>query len=166
MIFNLTQKSFTRVLAGTAFAAFVALTSQAVASNSPFTDMNGSWTGQGTIALASGVKETIRCRATYNVDGAGNSLQLALRCASDSYKFELQSSVLNTNGAITGHWNERTNNVGGTISGKGAPGRIQVIAEGPFSAMLAMSTKAGQQSISIRSPGSQLSEVAISMSRK
>jgi hypothetical protein len=148
-----------------AAGAFALLTSAAAAQAGPFTNLNGSWSGPGVLTLADGGKERIRCRANYNVDRGGDSLNLALRCASDSYKFELQSSVSHANGSVSGFWNEKTYGVGGTITGKGAPGRINVRAEGPFSALLAMSTRADRQSISISSPGSPLSEVAISMSR-
>jgi hypothetical protein len=159
-----------RLLARALQGAAVALTVLAApvaaqAAESPFANLNGSWSGPGVITLASGAKERIRCRATYNVGRDGNSLNLALRCASESYKFELESSVSHVNGAVSGHWNEKTYGVGGIITGKGTPGRLQVRAEGPFSALLGMTTRADRQSISISSPGSPMSEVAISMSR-
>ena len=156
--------SLMRGLKGAA-VALALLASATAAQASPFANLGGAWSGPGVITLASGAKENIRCRATYNVDRAGANLSIALRCASDTYKFELQSSVHHVNGAVSGHWNELTYGVGGTLSGNGAPGRINVRAEGPFSALLAMNTRADRQSISITSPGSPLAEVAISMSR-
>lgn len=157
---------FARALKGAAVAlALLSSAAAARAMESPFSNLNGFWSGPGVITLASGVKENIRCRATYSVDRAGINLNIALRCASESYRFELQSSVSHSNGAVSGFWNETTYGVGGTISGNGTPGRIQVRAEGPFSALLAMSTRADRQSISISSPGSPLSEVAISLNR-
>ena len=36
--------------------------------------MSGSWTGSGTITTSSGNKERIRCRARYDVDGGGSTL--------------------------------------------------------------------------------------------
>lgn len=93
------------------------------------------------------------------------NLKLDLRCSSDSFKFELQSSVSHNNGEVSGFWNELTNRVGGTVAGTAAGERIQVNVHGPISAMLAMNTRANQQSVSIRSPGSAMSEVAISLSR-
>ena len=163
---NTTTHSFVRALKGAAIAlSLISSGAAAQAMDSPFSNLNGSWAGPGVITLASGVKESIRCRATYSVDRTGINLNIALRCASESYKFELQSSVSHTNGAVSGFWNEKTNGVGGTISGNGTPGRINVRAEGPFSALLALNTRADRQSISISSPGSPLTEVAISMSR-
>lgn len=159
--------SFARAAKGAAvgLSLMVSAGVAAAALESPFSNLSGSWSGPGVITLASGAKENIRCRATYNVAASGHNLTIALRCASESYKFELQSSVSHSNGAVTGFWNEKTYGVGGTIAGNGTPGRIQVIASGPFSAQLALSTRADRQSISIRSPGSPLSDVAISLNR-
>ena len=79
--------------------------------------MSGSWSGSGTITTSSGNKERIRCRAKYDVDGGGSSLDLTLRCASDSYNFELQSNATHSNGAVSGTWSENTRRVGGNIEG-------------------------------------------------
>jgi len=161
-----TTHSFVRALKGAAIAlTLLSSGAAAQAMESPFSNLNGFWSGPGVITLASGARETIRCRATYNVDRSGINLNIALRCASESYKFELQSSVSHSNGEVSGYWNETTYGVGGTIHGNGTLGRINVRAEGPFSAMLAMNTRADRQSISIVSPGSPLSEVAISLNR-
>src|SRR5262245_5884287 len=75
---------------------------EAQANTGPFTGMAGTWAGSGAITLASGAKEQIRCKAAYNVGGSGAKLDLVIRCASASYKFELQSNVASTNGAISG----------------------------------------------------------------
>jgi hypothetical protein len=143
----------------------LASTSSAQANHGPFASMAGTWSGQGTITLASGAKEAIRCKATYNVDGSGSNLGLLLRCASASYKFELQSNVNNSHGTISGTWAELTNRVGGTISGSMSGGRIQALVEGTLAARLAMNTNATTQTISIESPGSPMSFASISLSR-
>lgn len=161
----LTNRKLQSAAAGLGLVALLVMASIAHGSSSPFAALSGSWMGPGTLTLASGVKERIRCRANYHVDGAGSNLRLDLRCSSDSFKFELQSNVTHRNGEVSGFWNELTNRVGGTVAGKAAGERIEVRVDGPISAMLAMSTRANQQSVSIRSPGSPMSEVAISLSR-
>ena len=112
------------------------MASVAHGSSSPFTGLSGAWAGPGTITLDSGAKERIRCRANYSVDGSGVNLKLDLRCSSDSFKFELQSSVSHNNGEVSGFWNELTNRVGGTVAGKAAGEQIEVRVEGPIAAML------------------------------
>ena len=164
---SLTSKAYSILTAAAtaALLALVALPGDAGASNSPFTVLSGSWSGGGVITMASGSKERIRCRANYNVNGTGSSLDLTLRCASDSYRFELQSNVAHNNGSVSGSWAELTHRVGGTVSGSARGNHIQVRVDGTLSALLALNTSANQQSISIEAPGSEMSSVAISLSR-
>jgi hypothetical protein len=132
----------------------------------PFGGLAGSWSGPGTITLSSGAKERLRCRATYDVEGSARRLQISLRCASDSYKFELQSAVTHNDGAISGTWTEATRNAGGTLSGTANGSKIQANATGPaFSASLAFATRANTQTVSIHSPGSEISAVAITLTK-
>jgi hypothetical protein len=138
----------------------------AVALAGPFTTLAGSWSGGGTVTMSSGARERIRCRANYDVDTAGTNLNLTLRCASDSYNFELQSNVAHRGGAVSGTWAELTRHVGGNLEGSARGNRIQVRVSGTLSAMLAVSTNANRQSISIEAPGSEMSTVAISLSRR
>jgi hypothetical protein len=63
------------------------------------------------------------------------NLNLDLRCSSDSFKFELQSSVSHNNGEVAGFWNELTHKVGGTVAGTAAGERIEVRVDGPIAAL-------------------------------
>jgi hypothetical protein len=72
--------------------------------NRPFADLSGDWSGGGTVTLSSGSNEKIRCRATYDLQAAGNNLQLALRCASDSYNVDFRGTAINSGGNMTGNW--------------------------------------------------------------
>src|SRR5262245_12938515 len=54
---------------------------------SPFAQLAGSWSGAGTIDLANGKHEPIKCRASYDVLEDQNKLQLNLHCAGQSYNF-------------------------------------------------------------------------------
>jgi hypothetical protein len=140
--------------------------SSAQAAAGPFGDFEGSWSGAGTISLSNGTNERIRCRASYQVTEAGRLLSQDLRCASDSYKFELQTTVAHQGGAISGTWNETTRSVVGNISGRVAGGSIQAVATAPaVSANLSVVTKGNQQSVTIQSPGSEVSEVSITLRR-
>src|SRR4051812_18079319 len=129
-------------LTQTVFAVLLALLASpglAQPAESPFAGLPGSWTGTGTIALSSGAKERIRCRAAYRLDSSSTDLRLEMSCASDSYKFELQSHITYSDNAISGSWNETTRGVGGTISGSATPTQIRAKAEGQtFTAILAM----------------------------
>ena len=51
---------------------------------SVFARLAGEWNGSGTIELANGSREPLRCKAAYDVLGGQSNLQLNIRCASDS----------------------------------------------------------------------------------
>jgi hypothetical protein len=154
----------------TVFAVLLSLlASPSVAQRSvegPFTGLPGSWTGTGTIALSSGTKERIRCRATYRLDSSSVDLRLEISCTSDSYKFELQSHITYSDDSISGSWNETTRGVGGRIIGSATSNQIRARAEGQtFTAILAMNTRGSRQSVSIQSPGSEMSAISIELTR-
>jgi hypothetical protein len=163
--FDRHAKSALKAAVAAAVLGLAVLPSSASAFSSPFTAMSGSWSGSGTITTSDGNKERIRCRAKYDVDSGGSTLDLTIRCASDSYNFELQSNVAHRNGAVSGNWSENTRHVGGNIEGSASGNAISVRVSGVISATLGMSTNGNQQSISIQAPGTELQSVAISMSR-
>ncbi len=134
----------------------------------PFSAIAGSWSGAGLIKKANGTSERIRCRSAYEPAGT-TQLQLRLRCASDSYNFDLTASVGYEGGPITGSWSEATRNVNGTIQGRSASNgrQIQAIAQSiAFTANLTLTTRGEKQSVLILSPGSEVPEVNITMEKK
>ncbi|MBX6327497.1 MAG: hypothetical protein IRY89_02885 [Pseudolabrys sp.] len=136
-----------------------------LAADNPLDELNGSWAGRGTITLSNDSRERIVCRATYEVPGA--NFRLALKCASDSYKFDFRADGVYQGGSISGNWYEETRHAAGTFSGSARAHHIEARAEGQtFSALLSLSTHGTRQSISIRSPGSTLSEATIILSRR
>jgi hypothetical protein len=124
----------------------------------------GSWAGSGTIATTSG-SERIRCRVNYSLAGP-NSLHQDLRCASDSYNFQVSSNIVDQGGAISGTWTEVTRGVSGNVSGRMGGGSIEVAVSGPaFSAGLSISTSGNRQSVSIRPSGGDIRDVSVSLTR-
>src|SRR5438046_2872189 len=82
--------------------------------------------------------------------GGGRNLQQELRCASDSYKFEVSSNVVHDGVAISGVWSETTRNVSGNVSGQARAGQIQARVDGlGFSATLGVATSGNSQSVMI-----------------
>lgn len=135
-------------------------------SPGPFEGLAGSWSGGGTITMKDGGHERIHCRGTYTVGTGGNSMRQELRCASDSYKFEMSSDITQTGDQLAGNWTENTRHLAGHVSGRATPTQIHARAEGDtFTALLAVSTHGDRQSVSIQSPGSEVSDVSITMTR-
>ena len=128
----------------------------------------GSWSGDGTIKLASGDSERLRCRVTYAVGKGGNSLRQDLRCASDSYKLDVESEIsYNADaGRVSGTWAEKNYSTGGFLSGTVSGGDIRARVDGrSFAAEVAVQTNGNQQSVTIRPEGSDVREVAVSLRR-
>jgi hypothetical protein len=156
-----------------AFVAFVvcaalALPGVATAADGPFSVLAGNWAGNGSIAIGNGTTERIRCQADYRVGSGGSTVALNLRCASDSYKFELQGNVRYQNGEVLGDWSERTRGTAGRVTGRIKGDLIDVRVDGQtFAALLSLTTRGDKQSISIRAPsGSDMTEAHISLSRR
>jgi len=146
------------VSAGSAVPAFAA---------SPLDPLSGSWSGNGTILLSGGESERIRCRASYAVEG-GTKMQQKLRCASDSYLFEVESAVSYNEaaGVITGTWKETTRNVGGRVSGPAREGRLLARVDGgTFTADMEVKTDGDKQTVTIRAVNADVTEVAIDLTR-
>lgn len=151
------------VIAATLLSAPTLVVAQGAA---PFAGLAGVWSGTGAISLADGHKERIKCRATYAVDDTGANLQQTLRCASDSYKFELGSNVRAIGNRIEGSWTETTRNVGGAIEGKAAGGSFNVVVSSPaFTANLSLATRGNSQTVKITSQGTEFTGVTITLAR-
>jgi hypothetical protein len=136
------------------------------AAEGPFAGLAGSWSGSGAIMMSNGARESIRCRATYAVGPGGNNLQQSLRCASDSYHFDLRSNVSAEGGTISGSWNEVTRNVAGRVSGRIRGTQIDALVDSPsFSAALTLVTQGHRQSVSIRSQGREFTGASITLTR-
>ena len=67
---------------------------------SPFAGLSGSWAGDGSVWLANGAFERLRCQATYAVGGGGDTLDQTLRCAGAQDSFEFRIALENDAGAI------------------------------------------------------------------
>ncbi len=144
-----------------------ALALAGAAHASPFRGLEGSWTGGGVLSMSDGNQERLRCRAAYDVGGAGEQLRLNIRCASDSYNIDLSSDVAYRGGEITGQWSEASHNASGTIEGRAVGNRIEAQARGQtFSAGLSLTTQGRRQTVSIRPAGTEITGVNLELSRR
>jgi hypothetical protein len=163
------SKTLLRAMTVAAFGAAAVLTaSPSRAEGGAFADYAGSWSGTGTISIAQNQgtsSERIRCKGTYTVEGGGNTLHQSLRCASDSYRFDLTSNVRASGGQLTGDWSEASRNVNGTVNGQVSGGDITARVEtNGYVASFNVSTRGGKQTVAISSPG-ELRAVNIALSR-
>jgi hypothetical protein len=152
------------IKAAAAVAAVLLLSASAGhAQSGPFAGFNGAWSGNGTVALSDGTTERIRCKADYKVSGSGLGLKQSLRCASDSYKFDLSSDVTSQGDRISGNWSEASRNVFGNLQGTAGGGQIDVFVEAAgFAANLTLRTNGNRQTVHIDSKG-EIRGVTITM---
>ena len=149
-------------------AFFIPLLPTAAATG-PFADFSGTWSGTGTVRTGGNAPERIRCNANYRQRGSSqHEVDLQLRCASDSYNFDLAGQfTADEHNEITGQWTERSRNTGGTAIGRANGERLDVHVEsGGFAADLVMVTRNRRQSVTIDSQGGgQIVKASISLSR-
>jgi hypothetical protein len=169
--FMQSKTELNRAIVVAAFAGLLlagAGTGDARSEPGPFSALNGPWSGVGTIKKSSGTSERIRCRSAFEPAGAAN-LSLRLRCASDSYNFDLTAGVAYQGGAISGSWQEATRNVRGDISGHSASeGRqVQAVAQTiGVTSNITLITRGNHQSVSIMTPGTEAPEIIVSLEKK
>jgi hypothetical protein len=142
------------IKAGIVAASLLLSVSAGHAQSSPFAGFDGVWSGNGTVALSDGTTERIRCKADYRISGSGMALKQSLRCASDSYKFDLSSDVTSQGDRISGNWSEANRNVFGNLQGTAGGGQIEVFVEAAgFAASLTLRTIGNRQTVQISSKG-------------
>lgn len=148
--------------AAAAALAFGALASPAHAQ-SQLSGLAGNWSGGGQIRLDDGRSERVSCRAFYNPRDGG--LGLALRCASQSYKIELRSSLRVNGSRVSGTWEERSFNASGAISGSASSGSLNMSFSGSLNGSMSVNYGASSQRVSITTGGPGLTSVSLSLSR-
>ena len=160
-----------RFVSGGLGVAFVAMTlglsaAPASAADNLFSTLVGQWTGKGVVTYASGTKERLTCRVRYDQNASDTVLQ-TLRCASDSYKFQINAFYRDTEGKLNGHWEELTLQISGSISGDVSPaGKITGDLHGPgFQASVLVDTKGNQQTVSIAAENQDIRSVSMSVKR-
>jgi hypothetical protein len=153
------------VLASTVLASAFLTCAEAQAGG-PFDELGGAWTGSGVVNLREGSKERVRCKAKYVVKSNGYSIDQELTCASDAYKFEMSSNIVQQGDVLSGIWFESVHRVAGKVVGRSNGSQIQVRAEGDtFTALLNVSTHGDKQSLVMESPGSKVESVSIALTR-
>src|SRR4029453_13258140 len=92
--------------------------------------LEGRWSGGGTIAVDGQGKERIRCKVAYFTTQSGKTFQQNMTCASDSYKFEVVSTIYHNGGNISGSWTESTRKANGSVSGRADATKINATVKG------------------------------------
>ncbi len=146
-------------------AAFLFIASSGYAQNThPFFKYGGNWTGGGFLHLSDETKERIRCRARFTHSEI--NLTISLRCAGDSYNFDVLSDLSSNGRMVSGEWSESNLGINGSVSGQLIGDNIRAVIESmAFNATFELIISGEKQQVKILSPGSQISAVLIWLSR-
>ena len=148
-----------------AAAAAILMLTAPVAAGNPFSLLVGTWAGKGTARLDGGKRERISCKGYYSGKGA-KVLRLNIICANPSTKVELRSLLKNSNGRVSGSWEERNYNQSGTISGSVTDTEMKLLITGDgLNGSLKMTFGESSQSVSISTSGSTLKGMSINFAR-
>jgi hypothetical protein len=146
-------------------ASALAVPLDAARADSPFRQLSGSWSGSGQVRFEKGTSEPISCKAYYTSKSEGADLTLAIRCASSSYKIEMRANLSQQGGRISGHWEERTFNAQGAISGRSAGSGLSLAISGAVSGTMSVQIGEAKQRIDIKTTGTGLAGVSITLQR-
>ena len=131
-----------------------------------FERMAGAWSGGGRIEFSNGQSERIRCRATYAPESGGALLEQHLRCASDSYNFNIESMVASHRGSLTGDWTESTHNVAGQIVGTISNNEIRAhVRAAQFNAALSLSVIGKSLRLALVPQAGNVGEIEVALRR-
>jgi hypothetical protein len=158
----------TRLLAASIMALVALPQLVAAQSTGPFAKFDGHWRGSGQVTGLDGRHERITCRAAYSIPPSGAALSQSLVCASDSYRFQVQSDVVVTDGhSVQGRWQETTRNATGELLGQVSNDQFQGTVTGPgFTAEISLRMTGSKQAVTITPHGSNITNVDIVMSRE
>ncbi len=131
---------------------------------SAFSAMAGSWSGSGQMRLEGGRTENLRCRASYTDRKGG--LGISLRCASSSSKVNLRASLTGSGSRVSGSWEEREFNTGGSASGSANGNNISLSISGGLDGSMQVATNGGRQQVSITTQNVALKGINIGLSRE
>ena len=131
-----------------------------------FASLAGTWTGSGQMRLEGGRTENLRCRANYVDRNRGGGLGISLRCASSSSKVDLRANLTASGSRVSGNWEEREFNTGGSASGTANGNTISLAISGGLDGSMQVNTTGGRQSVSITTQNVALKGIKIGLSRE
>jgi hypothetical protein len=154
-----------------AFAWFAAVALTAVigswtASAEPVGDLAGFWSGNGSVTLASGNTERVKCQVFYKTAESNTLLKQTMRCASADYTINATADLQVKGGQVTGSWEEKTYAAKGDVTGRLTGESLALMIRGAnFTAAMNVALSACKQSINITPKGLDVTKVIIGLAK-
>jgi hypothetical protein len=120
-------------LAVAAVSSLAATQNQAAAPIDPLASLAGRWVGMATMISDSGPASNFKCVVTYIPRKDVKGMRQTLRCE-DGANFKLHAATdLALDGdKVTGAWQDKINDIGGTVAGIVTPTGFDVQLSGEF----------------------------------
>lgn len=129
-------------------------------------DLEGRWSGWGSIVMAGGASEQVRCVVQYAAGDGGGTLRQSLKCASASTRVDAEAELRLVGGEVSGKWSEHTYKAEGSVRGRASEAGLNLTIEGDhFSAAMAVTTAGCKQSIAIAPSGLDVARVSIVLTK-
>jgi len=151
-----------------ALALSLAVAGHAVSavSATPIDDLSGYWTGAGSVVLANGTTEKVKCAVTYKVSDGGTQIKQSMRCASADYSINASADLRVKGAQVSGNWEEKTYSAVGEVTGRYDGASFVLTIQGAnFTAKMNMSLSACKQQISITPQGLDVNRISLGLAR-
>ena len=144
----------------------LAFASAVAALASPIEDMNGYWSGNGSVVLSNGSTERVKCSVFYKVSEGGTQIRQSMRCASADYKIDALAELRVRGERVSGSWEEKTYSATGEVSGRFADNNFVLSIKGAnFTAAMSVSLSNCKQNISISPQGLDVTRISIGLGK-
>jgi hypothetical protein len=138
----------------------------AAALASPIEDMNGYWSGNGSVVLSNGNTERVKCSVFYKISEGGTQIRQAMRCASADYKIDALAELRVNGEKVSGSWEEKTYSATGEVTGKFTDNNFVLSIKGAnFTAAMNLSLSDCKQNISIAPQGLDVTKINIGLGK-
>jgi hypothetical protein len=132
----------------------------------PIADLTGYWSGGGSINLANGKTERVKCQVIYKAE-AGTQIRQSMRCASADYNINALAELQVNGGQVTGTWEEKTYAAKGAVTGRFTGDTFTLTIKGAnFSAAMNVTLASCKQSVNITPQGLEVTRVSITLAKE
>ena len=119
--------------------------------NDPLLQLAGRWVGNAVMTPSSGPQANFKCVVTYLPRKDGPGMQQNLRCDDGaSFKLHAATQLQVEDGKVIGIWQDKINEIDGTVSGNITPTGFEVQLDGRyFQAKMAVAGQGCDQSVRV-----------------
>jgi hypothetical protein len=155
-----------KALAGFVVAAVALALGAREAPADPLGDLNGFWSGTGSVLLSGGSTERVKCQVFYKSGDGNTQIRQTMRCASTDYTINSLAQLSVRGNQVTGSWEEKTYSAKGEVTGRFSGESFVLSIQGAnFSAAMNVSLSGCKQNISITPKGLDVTKVTIALAK-